>query len=244
MGKYYYKKPSRITVKLFARLASLLAILLGFAIAAYVFFPLISWQIYFAPAFASQDIAVPIPQNSLVNSSTIGNLIAAATDSLTGVDYNNAQNWFPNFKLQTEKTKTRVDFYTLTIPRLNLTNALVSAVDNDLSKHLVNLAGTAIPADKGNAIIFGHSTLPQLFNPKDYKTIFANAYQLQTGDEIIVKLGDVSYKYRIYSITVVNPTDTSVLEQDYSDSFLTLITCTPPGTIWKRLIVKSRLENI
>jgi sortase A len=212
------------------------------SIGGYVFFPLISWQIYFAPVFASADIAVPIPQTNIVNSATIGSLISQASDNLSGVDYTNAENWFPNFKFQ--KVKPRIDTYTLSIPRLNIENAIVSATDDDLSIHLVNLGGTALPPDKGNAVVFGHSTLPQLFDPKNYKTIFAKAYELKEGDELFTNVSGAIYKYRIYSITVVNPDDTSVLQQDYSDSFLTLITCTPPGTIWKRLIIRARLEAI
>ncbi len=241
MGKYYYKKAGG-KIKKTARLLSLLIVILGISIGGYIFFPLLSWQIYFAPALASQDIAVPIPQTNLVNSATIGSLISEAGNSLTGVDYTNANNWFPNFKFQ--KVKPKIDTYTMSIPKLNIKDAVVSATSNDLAKHLVNFGGTALPPDKGNAVVFGHSTLPQLFDPKNYKTIFATAYRLKVGDELFTNVSGVTYKYRIYNITVVNPDDTSVLEQDYSDSFLTLVTCTPPGTTWKRLIIKSRLEAI
>lgn len=241
MGKYYYKKASALTTKNLARLLSLLVVILGIGIAGYVFFPLISWQIYFAPAFASNDIEVPIPQNTLVNRATIGSLIAQASDSLTG-DYTNAQNWFPNYKFS--KTNSKISTYTISIPRINIKDAVVSVNDDDLAKHLVNFGGTAIPPEKGNSVIFGHSTLPQLFDPKNYKTIFANAYQIKIGDELFVDVLGATYKYKVYNIMVVSPNDTSVLEQDYSDSFITLITCTPPGTIWKRLIIKARLEKI
>jgi len=241
MGKYYYNKAGK-KIKKTVRLFSLLIVILGISIGGYVFFPLISWQIYFAPVFASQDIAIPIPQTSLVNSTTIGSLLSQASNSLTGVDYSNAENWFPSFKLQ--KGKPKIDTYTMSIPKLNIKDAVVSAVDDDLSKHLVNLGGTALPPDKGNAVVFGHSTLPQLFDAKNYKTIFAKAYELKVGDEIFTNVAGAIYKYRVYNITVVSPEDTSVLEQDYGDSFITLITCTPPGTVWKRLIIRSRLETI
>jgi len=108
----------------------------------------------------------------------------------------------------------------------------------------VNYGGTAIPPEKGNAVIFGHSTLPQLFNQKDYKTIFATLYKLTVGDVIQIKVAGVEYYYKIFSITVVDPSDTSVFEQNFSDSFLSLVTCTPPGTTWKRLIIKAKLEKI
>jgi hypothetical protein len=38
---------------------------------------------------------------------------------------------------------------------------------------------------------------------------------------------------------VVEPTNTSVLEQTQQPR-LTLITCTPPGTSWQRLIVQAK----
>ena len=121
---------------------------------------------------------------------------------------------------------------------------MVSTVDTDVGKHLVNYEGTSILGDKGNAVIFGHSTLPQLYNPKDYKTIFANAYKLKIGDNIYGFVNGVSYLYKIYNTTVVDPSDTSIFAQSYNNSYLTLVTCTPPGTVWKRLIIKARLEKI
>ena len=92
-------------------------------------------------------------------------------------------------------------------------------------------------------MIFGHSTLPQLFNPKNYKTIFANAYLLKENDLIYATVENITYKYRVYNISVVDPKDTSIFTQDLNDSYITLVTCTPPGTIWKRLIIKARLEK-
>ena len=113
-----------------------------------------------------------------------------------------------------------------------------------MAKHLVNYIGTALPPERGNAVVFGHSTLPQLYEDKNYKTIFSRLYELKQGDEIIVNDGKIDYKYKVESVVVVDPNNTTVLEQNYNDSFLTLVTCTPPGTIWKRLIVRSRIEKI
>lgn len=243
MGKYYYKKRNKFAKKKILRLISLGLFLTGASIVIYVFFPLLSWQIYFAPVFASQNITAPIPQSTVVSSSTIGSLIEGASNSLLGTDYTNAQNWFPKFKFQ-KSGAPKFQSYTISIPKLKLNDIIVSTVDNDLTKHLVNYQGTAIPADKGNAVIFGHSTLPQLYDSKNYKTIFTFLYKLIPGDEINVDIGNIVYKYKVENITVVDPNNTAVLQQNYDDSFLTLITCTPPGTIWKRLIIRARLEKI
>ncbi len=243
MAKVYYKKSTGNSKKKFVRLLGTLLILTGIVITGYIFLPLLSWQIYFAPIFASQNIAAPIPQTTIVSASTFQTLLSQATDSLSGVDYTNADNWFPNYKHQKNGGKG-VMSYSISIPKLNIKNALVSTVNTDLSKNLVNYDGTAIPADKGNAVVFGHSTLPQLYDAKNYKTVFTYLYELTPGDEIIVNINGAIFKYRVENITVVDPNNTSILQQNFDDSYLTLVTCTPPGTIWKRLAVKARIEKL
>lgn len=243
VSNYYYKYKKQRTVKKrqILRYFSLLLFLIGILGGIYIFSPLLSWQIYFAPVFAAQDIAAPIPKTTIVNKSSLQSLLAATANSFNGVDYTNASNWFPNLKI--EQSTARIPSYFLSIPKLGIVNAVVSTQDTDLASHLVNYPGTAIPPDNGNAVIFGHSTLPQLFNPKDYKTIFANAYKIGVGDEISAKVEDIAYKFKVYNIVVVDPTDTSMLAQQYDSSYITLITCTPPGTTWKRLIIRARLEK-
>lgn len=224
------------------RLIGLVILLGGLSIVFYVFSPLILWQFTLAPAFADQQVTVPIPNHNLVTTVNLASLVNTSLETLSGIDFNNAANWYPHYDFN--HSAPREASYFLSIPKLHINNAFVSTRDTDLSKHLVNLAGTSVPPDKGNTVIFGHSTLPQLFNPNDYKTIFANAHTLQEGDTIIATVNDVVYTYTIFSITVVEPDDTSVLSQSFDDSYITLITCTPPGTIWKRLIVKARLQKL
>lgn len=241
MTKYYYTKKNSGTVRKFSRVLGLIIAGIGIISILYVFFPIISWQIYFAPIFAAANVAVPIPKTTLVSQSTINNLISQA-NPFQGIDYSNAQNWFPTIKAQAPTPK--IPSYVLSIPKLHIQNAQVSTIDYDLDIHLVNYGGTAIPANKGTAVVFGHSTLPQLFNPRNYKTIFANAYQLKTGDDIEATVANITYYYKIYNISVVEPTDTSVFAQNFDDSYLTIITCTPPGTTWKRLVIRSRIQPL
>lgn len=235
-----YRKTKTIEKKKFLRLVSLLIICMGVLIAGYVFFPLLSWHLYFAPVFANSEINSPIPKNTIVSQNSIATLLQGASQTLSGIDYTNAQNWFPNYKYD-KSAGLKTSTYKISIPKINIDEAKVSAVDTDLLKHLVNYGGTAVPPENGNAVIFGHSTLPQLYEEGNYKTVFTNLYKLVVGDEIIVTIGNVTYKYRIENINVVDPDNTSVLEQSFDDSYITLITCTPPGTIWKRLAIKARL---
>lgn len=237
MAKYYYRK--RRNYKLLLKLLSVFVIFSGGVIFMYTFFPLISWHIYFAPVFASQKIQAPIPAYTVINPSNITKLIANAAASIN-TDYTNAYNWYPGLS----ERNSNVGTYTISIPKIEVENAIVSNEDSDLTRHMVQYNSDTFPPKEGNSIIFGHSTLPQLYNPKDYKTILANAYKLSVGDEIIVNTKNSKYNYKIETITVVEPTDTSVLAQNFSDSFLTIITCTPPGTVWKRLIIKARIKKI
>lgn len=239
MTKYYYKK-NKVNKKRLFRIISLGITIVGCIAILYVFFPLVSWQIYFAHVFADNNIATPIPKNTIVSPNSLQTLLSTSVAQLSGIDYTNAQNWFPNFDLP-KGSQPAIPSYTLSIPILGIKNAVVTTTDYDLAIHLVNYPGTSIPAQTGNAVIFGHSTLPQLFNPTDYKTIFATLYRLKVEDKILANVSGVSYTYAIYSITVVDASETSFFTQQYDNSYLTLVTCTPPGTTWKRLIIKGRL---
>lgn len=242
MSKTYYKKTKRANKKIFIRIAGLFLAFIGISVTAYVFAPLVLWEIFLAPVFASQGVVIPIPKTTFLTPASIKNLLTSQTQALGGVDYSNAKNWFIGYTYK--NINSRIASYTISIPKLGITNAIASTQDYDLGKHLVSLPGTAVPPDKGNTVIFGHSTLPQLYRPDDYHTIFANVHRLEVGDELLINVANITYTYKIFSITIVDPQDTSPLEQTMDDSYLTIITCTPPGTIWKRLIIRSRIEKL
>jgi sortase A len=84
-----------------------------------------------------------------------------------------------------------------------------------------------MPGEFGNVAIFGHSTLPQLYDEKDYKTIFTYLPSLQKGDTVLITMGDLEYEYEVYDMFVVNPDKISVLDQQFDASYLTLVTCVP-----------------
>lgn len=239
---YYQKSTKKVDPKIFLRVVGFFLFILGISTMVYIFSPLLIWQITLAPAFADSSVASPVPNRTLLTPNTIKSLIASSIQNISGADYTDASNWFPSYVMQQGTPK--VSSYFLTIPKLGITNAYVSTVDTNLADHLVSLSGTGVPPDKGNTVIFGHSTLPQLYDVNNYKTIFANLYKMQIGDTFQTTVSNVVYTYKIFSITVVDPDDTSVLAQTYDDSYVTVITCTPPGTIWKRLIIRARLQKL
>ncbi|MBI4029034.1 MAG: sortase [Candidatus Blackburnbacteria bacterium] len=149
-------------------------------------------------------------------------------------------NWFTG-QPKLPKIEYQVKYYKISVPRLKIKDAVVGIGGEDLSKSLIHYSGTAIPGQPGNAIIFGHSTLPQLFSSTNYKTIFSYLPSLKRGDDIFVDYDGIHYTFRVSEMIEVKPEDIQILEQKYDNSYLSLVTCVPPGTTLRRLVVRARL---
>ena len=96
-----------------------------------------------------------------------------ATFKFSKTDYTKASNWFSGDGSDTDFNNNEVLFFTISIPKLGIDNASVAIGGEDLSDNLIQYPGTALPGKKGNAVIFGHSVLPQYFNPSNYLSIFS-----------------------------------------------------------------------
>lgn len=236
MSKTYYYSEGKSNRKKY-KIAGGIFLSTGSLLILYFLYPLLSWQIYFSRA-ESVDFEVPIPKYSLADK-TISSLIVNRFSQITS-DYEDARSWYPQLQPRNIKTET----YLLSIPKLGIKNSVVSTSSYDLSKHLVQYAGTALPGEKGSAVIFGHSSLPQLFSPINYRTIFATVHKLQIGDEILINIKGAEFSYKIEKVLIADADDISMFTQDYDSSYVTLVTCTPPGTVWKRLIIKSKLQPL
>lgn len=202
-------------------------------------FPILSYQLFTSPRFRQPEFLKPVSTESLARQpvETFTPIVLGEEEASAFLEI---EKWFPSAPFEPRLTK--ITHYTLSIPKLKIENAVVEIGGLDIKKKLIQYPGTANPGQPGNAVIFGHSVLPQLFNPKYYLTIFSTLPTLESGDEILVNFDGVIYKYRVEEMVEVPPDDTSVLEQRYDDSYLTLITCVPPGTYLRRLIVRGRLS--
>lgn len=131
------------------------------------------------------------------------------------------------------------------IPKINVNAPLIfidtteeKAVLTALQNGVVHYAGTAKPGDNGNAVFFGHSS-NDVWEKGNYKFVFVLLEKLSVGDTYEIHYQSRKYVYQVESTAVVAPTDLSVLNQTMLP-YSTLITCTPPGTSWKRFIVKAK----
>ncbi len=225
-------------------------VLLGVFFLLYFGFPIISYQLFLAPAFASQQIETPIPQYMVADNQNVMSLISQGIQSLT-TNYSDARNWYPQVAQTTVSTpvqtavpvSAKIDTFNLSVPALGIQNAEVSSSDYDLDKHLVDYYGPGNPLMPGTSVIYGHSTIPQWFDPHNYKAIFATLHTISVGDDIILTVLGQNYTYKIFSITITSPDDVNIFTQSYDNSYVTLVTCTPPGTTWRRLIVRAVLQH-
>jgi len=242
MPVYVYKKKDRSPRKKAINYFSYLSLVVGSLLLFWSFYPILSFEIY-SRFFIKNKVQSPVPQESVPSLNEANSVLGAFNIFSNNLrDYTQVSLWFPNKPQSSIVTDTPVKQYQLSIPKLNIKDAVVIVGGEDLSRSLVHYLPQSMPGEYGNVAIFGHSTLPQLYNPKDYKSIFTYLPSLEKGDSIYVKIGDIEYQYEVASMTVVKPTEISVLEQNRETSFLTLVTCVPPGTYWNRLVIKARLK--
>ncbi len=236
MAIYSYVKVRFSRARKIASVISIACIFTGLTILVWVLYPILSFEIFYAPKFTG--IIRPIPDEIIKD--TLASNLPAVLGSQTA-DLTRASTWFP--KAVNLKIASSTTIYTLSIPKVGINNATVTVGGEDLTRSLIHFAGP-LPGNYGNPVIFGHSTLLWFYNPKDYKTIFSKLPELKINDSFTVNLDDISYRYKIYEMKIVTPDDLSVLDQDYTSMNITLVTCVPPGTYLKRLVVRARLDKI
>ncbi|MBC7581385.1 class E sortase [Aeromicrobium sp.] len=112
-----------------------------------------------------------------------------------------------------------------------------AAIENDLENGIVHYPTTALPGENGNAAFFGHSS-NNIFNKGKYKFAFVLLHTLVPGDTFYLTNNGKVYVYKVITKTVVEPTQVEVLDPvPGQTATATLITCDPPGTSLRRLVI-------
>jgi sortase A len=220
------------------RLAPALTSVIGLTLLFSVLWPILEYE------YHSRSRANYVTESGLITPLVEGSqALAAGPRIVSDTDFTKASNWFtsmPQFQNNTV-ADGNPKFYVISIPKLKIEEATVIIGSDDLSKSLIQYSGTALPGEPGSPVVFGHSILPQFFNPKNYMSIFSTMPNLSNGDDIIVTYDGVVYTYRVYSKVEVYPDNVGVLEQNYDHKELRLITCVPPGLKTRRLVVMAKL---
>lgn len=94
----------------------------------------------------------------------------------------------------------------------------------------------SVPGQVGNTVILGHSS-NDVFDDGAFKFVFVQLDKLQKGDTFYLNYQGTRYTYSVTEKKVIDPTEVSQLIIDTDKPLATLVTCTPPGTALKRLVV-------
>ncbi|NLD25525.1 sortase [Candidatus Dojkabacteria bacterium] len=132
----------------------------------------------------------------------------------------------------------------LYIPKIQANAKVIKNIDpydydayhNALISGVAHAKGSAVPSESGNVFLFAHSAV-NFYERNKYDVYFYLINELKSDDEVFVSYEGVLYKYRVFEVKIVNKEDVKYLS-NYSDrDTLTLMTCYPAGTDWKRTIV-------
>lgn len=245
MALYTYRKENKSPKRKAINYFSYVFLVIGSLLLFWSFYPIFAFEIY-SRLFIQNRVQTPVPISNIVSSLEQANSVLGSFNVFSNNlrDFTKVNLWFPSATQTSEKKSFDIKEYSLSIPKLNIKDAQVIINGEDLAKSLVHYLPKSLPGEYGNVVIFGHSTLPQLYNPKDYKSIFTYLPSLEKNDKVLVKVRGIVYEYEIYDMFVINPDQVSVLEPRNEAAYITLVTCVPPGTYWKRLVVRAKLTKL
>lgn len=199
--------------------------------------------------FLGSQILLPLYliETNSSNTSVIENSVLGASTGFRQSEFSELKsdaNSQPSSRIAREYVP---EFFNLKVPKLKISNAKIETDSFNMNpdKYLGHYAGSAYPGEVGNSFIYGHSVMPFMFNENNYKTIFSNLHKLEDGDEIFITFEGKTYTYKVFVKQVLNPDEVKPLEtltpSFLNEKTLSLMTCTPPGTTLKRLVVGARL---
>lgn len=130
------------------------------------------------------------------------------------------------------------------IPKINIEIPVVydepsieeAAIQNALERGVVHYATTPNPGEIGNAVLFGHSS-NNILNNGRYKFAFVLLHRMEVGDTFFLTKNGTRFAYKIYEKKIVEPNEVGVLGATDRTATATLITCDPPGTALRRLVI-------
>lgn len=147
---------------------------------------------------------------------------------------------------KTETIPVDTDF-SIIIPKINVNSKVVKNIDPNnsseyqiaLTKGVAHARGSALPGFSGNVFIFAHSA-NNWYQANQYNAVFYLINKLLPGDEINIYYEGSKYTYSVTDKKIVNAAEINYLTGSTSNQNLTLMTCWPPGTTLKRLIITAK----
>lgn len=134
--------------------------------------------------------------------------------------------------------------FSIVIPKIAAVAPVIDNIDSQnpkaylaaLRRGVAHAAGTKHPGENGNVFLFAHST-DTFYNVGRYNAIFYLIGKLTAGDEIDIFYRGKLIKYEVKEKKIVDAEDIEYLGKIDDENTLTLMTCYPPGTTLRRLVI-------
>jgi len=132
----------------------------------------------------------------------------------------------------------------IVIPKIGANARVIAGVDwqdsrayqQALALGVAQAKGTANPGEPGNVFLFSHSGVDFLETAR-YNALFYLIDKLIDEDEIVLIYRGEKFTYQVTEKKIVAAESLEYLRGDEREKTLTLMTCFPAGTTWKRLVV-------
>jgi len=135
----------------------------------------------------------------------------------------------------------------IVIPKINVDAPVVydvpsleeNVVQSKLKNGVVHYpipGANSMPGQTGNTVVLGHSS-NDVFDDGNYKFVFVQLDKLEKGDTFYMNYQGTRYTYSVTQKKIIDPNQVGELVINNGKPLATLVTCTPPGTALKRLVV-------
>lgn len=133
----------------------------------------------------------------------------------------------------------------IVIPKIEANAKVIANVDpfdsrvyqSALTRGVAQAKGSALPdSPTGNVFIFSHSSA-NFYEATMFNSVFYLLDKLEKDDEIDLFYKKEKYAYKVTTKKIVPATEVSYLSGKSTKKTVTLMTCWPAGTSFKRLIV-------
>lgn len=138
----------------------------------------------------------------------------------------------------------------IVIPKIGANAKIVANVDpyNNkeyqlaLTQGVAHARGTVFPGETGNIFLFSHSSV-NFYEANRYNAIFYLLDKLEIGDRIELYYRQEKFIYKVTDKKIVGAQEVKYLSEVGRKKIVTLMTCYPAGTSWKRLLVLGELDT-
>lgn len=138
--------------------------------------------------------------------------------------------------------------FSLVIPKIKVNTPVIKNIDprdpkqyqQALTQGVAHAKDSAFPGFPGNVFIFAHSAT-DWYQANRYNAVFYLTNKLEKDDQIILYYQGSKYIYKVVDKKIVEASDIKYLTDSTDKYSLTLMTCWPPGTSVKRLVIRALL---